>query len=144
MTPKELAGAALAAAALVVTAVVIVGDEEPPKGGDVQVTPTRLAIQRDGGKAYVVEVRTLDGGIATRIAPAPGCVRRRAGSPGNSCQRRVPGDVTRDFGELNRFLDTEAVGGGCEPVACGVSQGEDADEAEDDVVRKAIDAGRLK
>ena len=53
------------------------------------------------------------------------CVRRRAGSKPTSCLRRFEADGgAEDFGELNRFLASMAVGADCEPVACSIWAGD--------------------
>jgi hypothetical protein len=55
-------------------------------------------------------------------------VRRPAGALANDCRRRTEDGGARDFGDLNRFPASESVGGGCQPVACSVVFGENADE----------------
>ena len=151
MTAKELAGAALVVGALVATAVVLIDDETKPLQSERVVGLSKLSVLRDGGKAYVVEVEVDAGAGRSRVelrTTAPGCVRRPKGAPVASCMRRErlsDGGLGagRDFGDLNRFVVSEAVGAGCEAVACSVYAGEDAEAKEDDVVRKLLDAGAL-
>lgn len=148
MTPRELGAATLAALALATLGATLLDGEEPPRAGESVVGLTRLAVQRDGGRAYVVEVRTADGGRALRVVTEPGCVRRRSGAPVLACRRREPLPdgglgVGRDFGDLNRFPASQAVGAGCEPVACSVVAGDDADEDEERVVGRVRDGGLL-
>lgn len=91
---------------------------------------TRHVEYEDGGGAYVVEVETEDGGREEREAPSPGCVRRPVAAPVEACLRRLPDGGAHDFGALNRFPEADAVGTGCQPVACSVVAGEDADGEE--------------
>ena len=132
MDPKKVA--ALAALTLLgVVAVFEVSKEIPP---DTKPLTSEKCLQPekvgnlDGGKAYTCEVRT-DAGVELRITTAK-CVR--ATGKATTCQRRLADGGSRYFGALNRFPATEAVGTGCEAVACSVFAGEDADAAEDDVL----------
>jgi hypothetical protein len=52
------------------------------------------------------------------------------------CLRRTEDGGTRDFGTLNRFPADEAVGASCEPVACSIVLGEDADEPDIEKVKR--------
>lgn len=97
-------------------------------------------IELDGGKAYAYPTDLDDGGVEYLVVTDAPCVRRRAGAPVASCRRRQPDGGARDFGELNRFPADEAVGGGCEGVACSVVAGEDSLEDED--VHLARERGR--
>lgn len=135
MSPR--ARAALAAVGVVVVGGVsyLVSRDTERQGPPVEVQarilgPTRRVHLDDGGKQYVVEVETEDGGREWREAVPPGCVRRPAGAPVASCLRRTEDGGARDFGELNRFPVADAVGTGCQPVACSVVAGEDAEAEE--------------
>lgn len=82
-----------------------------PDGGPGYVWPATLA--SDGGRTLVL----------SEVAP---CVRRPAGALANACRRRTEDGGARDFGGLNRFPVSEAIGTGCQPVACSVVFGEDS------------------
>lgn len=100
---------------------------------EVALEPSKLAALPDGGIAYAVEALIADGGVELRKVP-PGCVRRPTGVKPSECQRTIADLVGRamvvDPGELNRFPVAEAVGAGCQPVACSVYAGDDADADE--------------
>lgn len=135
MSPR--ARASLAAVGVVVVGGVgyLVSLDTERQGPPVEVQarilgPTRRVHLDDGGKQYVVEVETGDGGREWRETMPPGCVRRPAGAPVASCMRRTEDGGARDFGELNRFQASDAVGAGCRPVACSVVAGEDAEAEE--------------
>jgi len=130
MSAKETA-AVIAALVLTAGVIVVVGDEKPlDPQRDTVLEPSKLARLPDGGKGYVVAVRAADAGADLRITTAD-CVRRPERTPAVACMRQVPGDVPRDFGELNRFPLAWAVGLGCEAVACSVYAGEDSLRDED-------------
>lgn len=132
----KLGAALLLAGALAAVAVI---DNTKPVGSEKRRGPTLLAVKPDGGKGYVVLVET-DAGIELREALAPGCVRRPAGAPAATCRFRAADGKIIDQGDLNRFDAANAVGGGCQPVACGVMMLEDAEEDED--ARIARERGR--
>lgn len=125
MTKEQLAGAAVALA--LVVGVVVLQKDAPPV---LDVGPARLVRALDGGKAYVVE----SAGQTVLLDAAP-CVRRRKGSAPGSCLMRFDGRDL-DQGELSRFPASVASGPDCEPVACAVLAGEDADALEADVLDK--------
>lgn len=101
---------------------------------EVSVGPTWLLTLPDGGQGgYVANYKMSDGGTRLLRAPGPGCVRRKLGGSSLLC-RRGPNTLSHDVvGELNRFPISEAqpLVNDCEPVACAVWYGEDAnvDEA---------------
>lgn len=125
--------AAVAAGVLVSLSSSDVG-ERPDTGRRHRLGESKLLALPDGGKGYGYPADLdCDGGtcteyLVTDIAP---CVRRPAGAPVESCLRREPDGGARDFGESNRFPRDEAVGAGCEGVACSVVAGEDSIESED-------------
>lgn len=88
-------------------------------------------VELDGGKAYAYPTDLDDGGVEYVVTTEAPCVRRPAGAPVASCKRREPDGGARDFGALNRFPRVEAVGDGCEGVACSIVFGEDSLESED-------------
>jgi len=94
----------------------------------------------EGVKKYVRPMTLIDGGEALLLVDAPSCVRRPTKHA--DCWRREPDGGARDFGVLNRFRASEAVGPECEPVACAVLAGEDADGAEDDKAPAVEDIGK--
>lgn len=112
----------------------------PLYAGETVAQPSVLSVFPDGGKAYSVKVRLGDGGVSVRRLAAPDCVRREVGAPVDSCLRLVAGKGV-DFGELNRFPASEAVGAGCTPVACSVMFGED-DSITDDERLAAVKASK--
>lgn len=124
----KLGAALLLAGAL--AAVAVIDKDTKPAGTEKRLAPTLLAVKPDGGKGYVVLVET-DAGPELREVLAPGCVRRPAGAPAASCRFRAADGKIIDQGDLNRFDAANAVGGGCQPVACGVMMLEDAEEDED-------------
>lgn len=136
---KVLAGAAaLAVAAVIVASVdsvrpVTDAVKQLDEAREKALEPSKLAAFPDGGLAYAVEARVADGGVELRRVP-PGCVRRPTGAKPVECLRLLPDEkgvpTPTDFGELNRFPSLEAVGVGCQPVACSVYAGEDADAEE--------------
>ncbi len=120
-------------AALVLAAGYVVTLRPVDVGPLVAVTNERPMESRavrlpDGGRGYAYPATGPDGGpvlVLTDVAP---CVRLAAGMPEASCRRRTPDGGSRTFGTLNRFPASESVGGGCQPVACSVVFGENADE----------------
>ena len=144
MTLKE-AGAVLAVATAVVVGGIVVldGTETPRQPGDMVVRRSMLAALRDGGRAYT-EVVAVDGGEVTRVRATPGCVRRLPKTAPRDCMAAIPGGVTRDMGAYNRFPEEWAVGTGCQPVACVVWAGEDADEDGAVHLTRALDGGALR
>lgn len=132
MEPRNAGAVTLGAVALALAGAVLLTGEEKPMAVEERasvVEPSKLARLADGGKGYVVRV-AVDGGTETRTV-APDCVRRPEGRAVASCLRREADGGSRDFGALNRFPVSEAVGAGCQPCACAVYAGEDAEEDED-------------
>lgn len=133
MSPRTTMAALLTGAVVATALVISIGGEKPLEVGETPVDLEVLGRYPDGGKGYVVHVRVADGGIEARRT-TPKCVRRPKGAPVIACMRQVPGDIARDFGELNRMPAAWAVGAGCEPVACAVSDVADSDKNEDAVL----------
>lgn len=151
MNTRQLAGIAAAITLAAVGAVALKGvdtadvkpitdalkplDEQREKA----LEPSKLAVLEDGGLAYAVDARIADGGVELRRV-SPGCVRRPVGVRPTDCQRATfdlgGKPVVVDPGELNRFPVAEAVGARCQPVACSVYAGEDADADETGRVRE--------
>lgn len=141
---KELAPLGFIAAVAVAVLVVEIPDTTPTKGAEVAVEPSKVAVLPDGSKTWVQRVKVADGGTELRKLLAPDCARRPKGAAVTACQRNVAGK-TVDQGVLNRIPIGEAVGIGCELVACSVVSGEDPDATEDDrvaEVKKGKDAGK--
>lgn len=136
--------AAAAAAAVAAGVLVSLSDSDlgatPQDGRAERPQESKLVELPDAGKGYAYPATLPDGGteyVVTDVAP---CVR--AVREDNSCLRRTEDGGARFFGLLNRFSREEAVGGGCQPVACSVVAGEDADEDEDvKLERRRRDAG---
>lgn len=140
---KVIAAAALAA--VVVGALVSLQPddlgERPVTGRVPRLGESKLVLLPDGGKGYSYPAYLEDGGQEYLVTDEAPCVRRAVGMPESSCRRRLEDGGAFDFGELNRFPATEAVGEGCEPVACSVVAGENADEPEDERIRRMKDGG---
>ena len=141
MTAKDFAASAGIVALLgaVITAgiVGIEAKDAPPVKVSEAASVSEAVALADGGIGYlgVVEV---DGGRTAVLLTAAPCVRRRAdaGSPAE-CMARSEDGGTRDPGPLNRFPASLAVGLKCQPVACAVTAGENADGEEKDLPRVA-------
>ena len=86
---------------------------------------TRLE-RDDGGLVQVWQLATCTEYLVTDVAP---CVRAREDA--GNCWRRTSDGGSTFSGWDNRFPVEEAVGSGCQPVACSVVAGEDAEEDED-------------
>lgn len=94
----------------------------------------------DGGAEFYRKTTTFysDGTaplVGEEVMAVPDCVRRRSGSLASSCQqlRPEPGaDIStataHDVPVLMRFAADASVGADCEPVACAVYFGENANE----------------
>lgn len=82
----------------------------------------------DGGIAYLRAVRTDDGGAGFVVVDTPGCARRNRGH----CVFLDGGDP----GALNRYAAALLTGPGCQPVACSVFLGDDADAEEPEILRR--------
>ena len=137
---KILAAAALAVVLAGGVAVSLDGADEGDLRGEPGtvagrvVSPDYATELPDGAVGYAVQVET-DAGITWSRKAAPGCVRRRAGAPVAACRRRLSDGGTTDPGDLNRFPAAEGVGGQCQPVACAVFAGDDADAEEVEIVK---------
>lgn len=132
-------GAALALAAAVIATV---ATEDAPvtleridfgkdfTKGDVAseaVGESKVAYREDGTKYYAVPVTLKDGGrdVDEKTALEAPCKRRPKGVDGALCQYKG-----KDAPELNRYPAAEMIGPACEPVACSVWLGEDAEAPE--------------
>lgn len=83
----------------------------------------------DGGIAYLRAVRLSDGGAGSIVVDTPGCARRVGAG---RC-------VLLDGGTppiLNRYDAALLTGPGCQPVACSVWLGDDADDEEPEILRR--------
>lgn len=103
---------------------------------------SRLALLPDSGKGYTYPVDLADGGTAWLLTDVGPCVRRPADASVDACMRRGSDGGAFDFGPLNRFPRAEAVGDGCQGVACSVTAGEDANASEDDILDIVRDGGQ--
>ncbi len=125
---------AVAVAAVAVGALVALSDSDlgtaPQDSRRLRLAESKLVELPDGGKGYVLPADLEDGGVEYLTTDAAPCARRRPGLLG-TCLRRSADGGTVDPGDYNRFPSSEAVGVGCEGVACSVVAGEDADESED-------------
>lgn len=136
-----------------------------PLGAEKTLTPEFVALSADAGKTYLVVVEVdagcpvlvgqlrdggmVDAGMFCSVAQefrstTPRCVwKARAG---DDCRRRETlqdgGARVRDFGELNRFAAGEAVGAGCQPVACTVLDKADAEFGDDELLERERGGGR--
>lgn len=134
-----LAGVALAALAVGTAAVIDTKDVTPTKPADVQAEvkgEEKLARSDDGGIAYLRPVQQKDGGTGVVIVTTPSCARKPIGD--KTCTRVDGGDP----GELNRYDSTQLAGVGCQPVACSVFAGEDADAEESERVTESKGGGK--
>lgn len=125
----------VAAAALVATGAVVAlvaGDLGPTQHPNARerLHESKVVELPDAGVGYAYPVDLDDGGTSYRAMDVAPCVRRPEGAPVASCLRRAEDGEVRDFGALNRFPASEAVGAGCEPVACSIVFGEDDREAD--------------
>lgn len=127
---KELAPLGLLAAIAVAVLVVEVPPGTPTKGAEPVAEPSKLAIAADGSKTWTQLVKVADGGTELRKLLAPDCARRPKGAAIATCQRTVNAKLV-DQGDLNRMPIGEAVGSGCDLVACSIVAGEDPDATED-------------
>lgn len=138
MRDKIIAAAALAAVAVGVAVGLRDSDfAERGQSGRARLGESKVVELPDAGLGYAYPVDLDDGGIIYRVSDAAPCVRRPEGAPVASCLRREPDGGARDFGASNRFAASEAVGAGCEPVACSVVSGEDSNEADTAKVKRA-------
>ena len=104
-------------------------DVKPPQA--VERPGEERVLFVEGARKYARPMTLVDGGDVLLLVDTPSCVRKP--DKDADCQRRnVEDGGAYDFGVLNRFLASEAVGSGCEPVACAVMAGENADAAESD------------
>ncbi|MFT3866835.1 MAG: hypothetical protein QM729_21440 [Solirubrobacterales bacterium] len=104
-------------------------------------TPSYVVSLEDGGTMYMTNA-TPDAGWG-KLA-AGGCVRRKEGGSSVTCRRRDPANpldlVGQVIAELNRFpadMARPAVND-CEPCACAVFQGEEANMDENTIVNLLV------
>lgn len=132
MNRDRIISAALAAA-VAVGVVVLVRDEDLGKRPiDARIHhkgESKLLELPDGGKGYSYPTTLEDGGTEYLVTDVAPCVR--APADGGECLRLLDDGGAAFFGALNRFPREQAVGASCEPVACSVVAGENADEDED-------------
>jgi len=112
-----------------INSVIVESGDEKPYAGETKESPSKLSVSKDGSKSYITMVKVADGGVEARKT-APDCVRRPVGVPAASCMERT-GKQPRDPGDLTRFPAADAIGAGCQPVACSIWFGENAEEDED-------------
>lgn len=135
---KIIAAAALAAVAVGVAVGLRDADlAERGASGRARMGESKVVELPDAGVGYAYPVDLDDGGTEYRVTDAAPCVRRPEGAPVASCLRREPDGGARDFGDLNRFPASEAVGAGCEPVACSIVFGENDREPDIEKVKRA-------
>lgn len=89
---------------------------------------SKLVELEDGGKGYAYPTTLDDGGSEYLVTDTAPCVRAREDA--GLCWRLDVDGGAMDFGLYNRFPAEEAVGTGCQPVACSVVAGENAEEDE--------------
>lgn len=152
MTPSRVVGitALVTLAAAGVGALALNGEPEatetaPPvvkalaKKADIATESrgeSKVAWLEDGTKVYRVPVVMRDGGrdVDEKTAAEAPCKRRPKGVDGSLCLHAttdLDGKPTQGPApELNRYPAAEMIGPGCEPVACSVFLGEDADAEE--------------
>jgi hypothetical protein len=107
------------------------------QSGRARLGESKVVELPDAGIGYAYPVDLDDGGTEYRVTSDAPCVRRPEGAPVASCLRREPDGGSRDFGTLNRFPASEAVGSGCEGVACSIVFGESDAEADAAKVERA-------
>jgi hypothetical protein len=130
--------AALALAAVSTGLVVALSQDdlsERGQSGRARLGESKVVELPDAGVGYAYPVDLDDGGTEFRVADSAPC--RRAPADGGVCLRREPDGGTRDFGTLNRFPASEAVGSGCEPCACSIVFGESDAEPDIEKVKRA-------
>jgi hypothetical protein len=135
---RIIAAAALAAVSTGLVVALSQDDlSERGQSGRARLGESKVVELPDAGIGYAYPVDLDDGGTEYRVTSDAPCVRRPEGAPVASCLRREPDGGARDFGALNRFPASEAVGAGCEGVACSVVFGEDDAEADVEKVKRA-------
>jgi len=135
---RIIAAAALAAVSTGLVVALSQDDlAERGQSGRARMGESKVVELPDAGIGYAYPVDLDDGGIEYRATSDAPCVRRPEGAPVASCLRREPDGGTRDFGTLNRFPASEAVGVGCEPCACSIVFGESDAEADVEKVKRA-------
>lgn len=145
MTRDRIITAALVAS-LAAGAFVVVNDEDvgerPLDGRILHLSDSKLVELGDGGKGYVYPATLEDGGTDYLIADQAPC--RRSLPDAGACWRLDVDGGPRFFGFLNRFPveDMHPSSTACQPVACSVVAGEDADEDESVTLERRRDAGR--
>lgn len=95
----------------------------------------KAAWREDGMKVYLVPVVLKDGTVAEKETTEAPCKRRPKSVDGSQCQRvslDISGKPRIDPAPvLGRFAASDMLGDGCEPVACAVMAGDDAEAGED-------------
>jgi len=140
MPTKDRIIAALALAAVSTGLVVALSQDdlsERGQSGRARLGESKVVELPDGGVGYAYPVDLDDGGVEYRVTYAAPCVRRPEGAPMEACLRAWNDGGAYDFGALNRFPASEAVGIGCEGVACSIVFGEDDAEADSAKVERA-------
>jgi hypothetical protein len=132
--------AALALAAVSTGLVVALSQDdlaERGASGRARLGESKVVELPDAGIGYAYPVDLDDGGVEYRVTSDAPCVRRPEGAPMEACLRAWNDGGSRDFGALNRFPASEAVGAGCEGVACSITFGEDDRESDAAKVERA-------
>lgn len=139
MEPSKIVGLAAVATAVVVAVVAALPEKTLVRGDIVSESPheSKVSWLEDGTKVYRVPVRLRDGGAAydEKSALEAPCKRRpRDAKDCNRTYTDIDGrEVIEQAPELNRYHASQMSGADCEPVACSVWLG---DDAEADEVRK--------
>ena len=130
MTPSRT----VALAAVATLASIIIVAALPEDIASETAIESKVAWREDGGKVYVVPVVLRDGTFATKETFDAPCKRRPRGVDGSQCQRvslDINGKARTDPAPtLGRFAASDMLGADCEPVACSVMAGEDAEAPE--------------
>lgn len=99
-----------------------------------------VAWRDDGTKVYLVPVVLKDGTYAEKEMFEAPCKRRPKGVDGKLCThtfRSITGETLQEpAAELNRYPAETMTGDGCEPVACAVMLGDDAEAEEKPPVQR--------
>lgn len=137
--------AAAAAAAVAAGVLVSLSDSDlgaaPQDGRAERPQESKLVELPDAGKGYAYPATLPDGGteyVVTDVAP---CVRARADA--GMCWRVDEDGGARFFGWDNRFQreDMHPSSSLCQPVACSIVAGENAEEDEDVRLGQLKDGG---
>lgn len=123
----------IAAAVALVGIIAVVASDD----GVVAEVPAnaKVAWRKDGTRVYVVPVLMKDGTVVEKETEEAPCKRRPKDVDGKLCQRvqlDIQGKPRTDPAPvLGRFPAETMLGDGCEPVACAVMAGEDAEATEE-------------